>query len=66
MRYELRLTAYDCMDTVHIAGTLSMTTQGPSEVSTPALSWTTSIPGTGQSDPREWTTDSLLAALEAL
>lgn len=66
MRYELRLTCYDVMSNVHIAGTLCMTTEGPGEVSRPVLTWTTSVPGTGQSDPIRWTTDSLIAALEAL
>lgn len=66
MRYELRLTAYDVMDQVHIAGTLYGTQEGPSDVRLPALMWTTAIRGTGQLDPAQWTTDTLIAALEAL
>lgn len=66
MRYELRLTAYDVMDTVMIAGVVLMTGDHPGDVSTPVLRWTTSIPGVGQQHPGEWTTDTLLGALEAL
>lgn len=66
MRYELRLTAFDMLDQVHIAGSVRMTGDAPGDVSEPALQWTTSLPGTGQSDPAEWTTDTLLAALESL
>lgn len=65
-RMELRLTAYDVMGEVWITGVVVMTSDHPGEVSTPALRWTTSIRGTGESDPAEWTRDSLLGALEAL
>lgn len=66
MRYELRLTAFDMLDQVHIAGTVYMTTDRPGEVSRPVLTWTTTVRGTGQSDLIPWTTDSLIAAMEAL
>lgn len=66
MRYELRLTAFDMLDRVHIGGTVYMTDDGPAEVSRPVLTWTRTVLGTGQSDPVRWTIDSLVAALEPL
>ena len=66
MRYELRLTAFDMLDRVHIAVAL-YTQEGrvdrPSElVGTRALT----VLGTGESDPWQWARDALVAALEDL
>lgn len=66
MRYELRLTAYDVMDTVHVQVALYGTdehTLGPSELLGTS---TTSVQGTGESDRWRWATDALVAALESL
>jgi hypothetical protein len=64
MRYELRLTAYDCLDQIWISTGLYVTrdTENPQPVL--ALHLTTAIAGTGTSDPREWLQDALLAVLE--
>lgn len=66
MRFELRATAYDVMESVHVHMTLHQTTDNPTEPNPAALTWTSAIPGEGQTDPREWTRDALLALLEGL
>lgn len=66
MRYELRLTAYDVMDTVHVQVAIYSTdehTMGPSEL---AGTSTTTVLGTGESDQWQWARDALVAALESL
>jgi len=64
MRYELRLTAYDALDQVYVSTALYLSQDRPSKSQRPILVWQSSLPGTGQSDPREWAIDALLTALE--
>ena len=66
MRYELRLTAYDMLDLVHIAVVVTGPDLPGSITSEVVLSSTTTVRGTGESDPYQWTRDALVAALEAL
>lgn len=66
MRYELRLIAYDMLDQVHIVGILEETDQGFDGPTERRLRWTATVQGTGKSTPAAWTTDTLIAALEAL
>lgn len=66
MRYEARMTAYDVMDTVFV--TVSVYSQedvatGSTEL---AASSSTTVQGTGEADPVEWTRDALIALLETL
>lgn len=59
MRYEMRLTAYDVMDLVHISLTVSET-HGPSDAATStALHMITTARGRGLDDPRTWALEVL-------
>lgn len=60
------MTAFDMLDQVHCAMVVQASTElGPvsSEV---AHASTTTVLGTGESDPREWARDALVAMLETL
>jgi hypothetical protein len=59
MRYELRVSAYDVMDLVHITVTVSES-QGPSDAaSSTALHMITTMRGKGLDEPREWALEVL-------
>ena len=66
MRYELRVTAYDVLDQIHVGvhvwGVPDTTEGTPRE----DLSVTTTLAGEGESDIREWALSAIVAALEAL
>lgn len=66
MRYELRVTAYDVMDNVSVTGYLVATSDTPG--TPPQVVWnrSTTVTGTGESDPSRWSTDALVALLETL
>lgn len=62
MRYELRLTAYDVMDRVHLALTVTET-QGPSDAaSQTVLHMIGGMLGRGADDPRTWAQEVLRTA----
>lgn len=66
MRYEMRLTAYDMLDSV-VCSLVLLSTEQPDPIRwETVLSTATTIQGTGESDPREWARDALVATLEAL
>jgi hypothetical protein len=59
MRYELRVSAYDVMDLVHIAVTVSET-NGPSDATaSTVLHMITTMRGRGLEDPRSWAQEVL-------
>jgi hypothetical protein len=66
MRYFASVYAYDVMDQVSI--TVAIRSQGdtPETPITTELTIATTVPGTGESDPRKWAMDALVAALETL
>jgi hypothetical protein len=66
MRYELRVSAYDALDTV--IWTASVYGPGlPGSVGSERILWRgESFKGTGESDPEVWARDALVAVLEAL
>lgn len=66
MRYELRVTAFDMLDQIHVSTALFSTTDSPELSRAPVLALCSQVPGTGTTDPREWARDALLAALEDL
>ena len=59
MRYEARLSAYDCMASVQVSVKV-WNDEGD------VLETTTSFAGVGESDTRQWLEDVLVAALETL
>jgi hypothetical protein len=66
MRYELRMTAFDMMEDIHIVVGL-YESSGVSGVShTLVERRVLTVRGTGESDPIQWTTDVLVAAIETL
>ena len=66
MRYEARITAYDVLDSVHVAVVVFEAEDIP-QVSTRVVVRSVSTQrGTGESDPRQWTIDDLVQALENL
>lgn len=66
MRYEARVTAYDVMDRVMVATVVLQAEELPQVSQQVVWRSTTTVPGTGESDPREWARDALIAALESL
>ena len=66
MRYELRLTAYDCMDEVVIHWTLDATDPDALPPRRSVLSGHESLSGVGEDDPLSWVRDALIGALEPL
>jgi hypothetical protein len=63
MRYELRLTAYDMLDLVHIVCHLEET-GGPSDAASgTALHMVTTARGKGFTEPREWINEVLRTCL---
>lgn len=64
MRYEVRIGAYDVLDTIWFS---AMVTETESFNKGPAITVVhiaDQIAGQGESDPREWLRDVLLAILE--
>lgn len=65
MRFELRFTAYDVLDTLHCVLTVSATTPDTPEPVL-ALRRVVSCPGIGQDVPERWARDALVSVLETL
>lgn len=66
MRYEARITAYDMFDQVQVAVVVWETDEDPTTPNTPVVRLVLARPGTGESDPYQWTRDVLVQALENL
>lgn len=66
MRYELRMTAFDMMDQIHVALVVMQTSDAPDLTTRAVVKSTTTVRSTGESDPSEWARDALVAALEDL
>jgi len=66
MRYELRMTAFDMMEQVHIVLGVFETNGLSGVPHTLVARSVLTVQGTGESDPLQWTRDALVAALEAL
>lgn len=63
--YQAAIHSFDCMDSIHVS--LIVRELTPEETPNPVvLRLITDIQGTGETDPREWMRDALIAALEAL
>jgi hypothetical protein len=66
MRYELKVTAYDVLDQVHISVILRSSENDPESKPHTELQYVTTYAGEGITDPGAWVRDTLVAALEAL
>lgn len=64
MRYEARVTAYDVMDQVWVGVTVHSQEDVLSTGSSVVLHMSEQVTGVGESDPREWLRDVLVALLE--
>lgn len=63
--FQASVMTFDCLDQVHVAVQVrEMTEHG--EANPTVLQVTTTVQGTGETDPRDWIRDALVAALEAL
>ena len=66
MRYESRMTAFDMLDQVHIALVVFATDDAPGSSTVRVVQHSTTVQGTGESDPFQWARDALVACLEDL
>jgi len=64
--YYATVNAYDVMDTVFIVLSLRSTTGDREECIESVMHLSTTIPSTGERDPRAWFVDALVGALETL
>lgn len=65
MRYEVRLTAFDLFDQVHVAWVITAGSADTHERETVALG-TNGFKGVGEGDEREWLKDVLVSTIETL
>jgi len=66
MRYEARVTAFDVLDQVHVAVVVYGPELEGSIGQEVVMSTSVAAQGTGESNPRQWTIDALVALLEVL
>jgi hypothetical protein len=64
MRYELRVSAYDVMDTIWINCVITSTDSLEKSPPTTVMHIAHQVQGIGESDPRGWLQDVLVALLE--
>lgn len=65
-RYFISLYAYDVMDQVSVTIGIREQAEGAEAPIETVLATATTVPGVGESDPRRWAIDALVAALEVL
>lgn len=66
MMYIATVNAYDVLSTVHVHLHVRAFPDHPADAPSSVLECTTAVPGTGETDPRLWAQDALVALLEAL
>lgn len=66
MRFDLSVLAFDVLDQVWATAHLTMTEDTPGAPRIPVLHKAVRVAGTGETDPRQWTEDVLVALLEEL
>jgi hypothetical protein len=66
MRYEARIVTYDVMDRIAISMTVRQSTDAPEHGQQTVYHKVTTVPGTGENDPRAWLLEALVAAAETL
>jgi len=66
MRYELRVTAFDMLDKIHVGVVLLRQGDEPGAPSLPVGTRVSTQQGTGESEPWLWARDALVQAIESL
>lgn len=66
MRYEARMTAYDCMDKVQVVLNATDTTATEENKVDMMLNVSVTVDGRGTDDIRQWAREALVALLSAL
>lgn len=66
MHYTATINAWDVMDTVHVTARVQATTGTGETPIERVLSASTTVSGVGETDPREWLVDVLVALLESV
>lgn len=66
MRYEARVTAYDCMDQVQITLNARDTSATPDNTTDVCLNVTVTVPGRGTDRLDAWCREALVALIAAL
>lgn len=66
MRYEAEFHAFDMLDQIHLTVRVWGADGALVQERQVAYQVTDTIPGQGESDPREWLKDALVAMLEAI
>lgn len=66
MRYEARITAYDCLDKVQVVLNASDTTATATNDLTMHLNLAVTVDGKGTDDVRQWVREALVALLSSL
>lgn len=66
MRYEARMTAYDCMDKVQVVLNATDTTATEENKVDMMLNVSVTVDGRGTDDIRQWAREALVAILSAL
>lgn len=66
MRYELRLTAFDMLDMVHVSACCYETPDTPGLPTERVLAMTATARSKGTGTATEWTREALIQMLEAL
>lgn len=64
MYYVTTVNAYDVLDRVHVHATVRALSDDTGATWSTELACTTTFPGTGETDPRQWLVDALVALIE--
>ena len=66
MRYEARITAFDMLDTIHVAMVVYESGSGETVTPRAVLMRTATVQGTGELEASRWARDALVAMAETL
>jgi hypothetical protein len=64
MRLIASVYAYDVMTNVHVRALVTEYPDNKEDPPSTVIACTTTVPGTGETDPRQWLVDALVALLE--
>ena len=66
MRYIASVHAYDVMSSISVTVHVKEFPDDPEAQPSTVFECTTTVPGIGENDPRQWVEDALVAMLEAI